>query len=66
MTVEEDFYCLDVDQSAQSFLNLKSEEWQIGLGNEQFAKMMDDHDNLRSMRQEFHYPKMETLPHGLY
>jgi hypothetical protein len=65
-TVNEDFYRLDVDQSAQSFLNTKSEQWQINLDSEQFAKVMDDHDPLRYMRQEFNYPKMLTLPNSLY
>jgi hypothetical protein len=61
-----DFYCLDVDQSAQSFLNTKSNQWEMDLDSEQFAKTMDNHDPLRYMRQEFHYPKMVTLPDGLY
>ncbi len=65
-TIGEDFYRLDVHQSAQSFLNTKSDQWQVDLDSEQFAKLMDNHDPFGSVRQEFHYPKMLTLPNGLY
>jgi len=60
-----DFFHLNVDQSPQSFLNTKSDQWQLKLNSEQFAKFMDNQDPLRYMRQEFFYPKMATLPNGL-
>lgn len=62
----EDFYHLDIDQTAQSFLNTKSEQWQISLDDAQFAAEMDENDPLRYLRQEFCYPKMCMLPNGLY
>ena len=64
--IDEDFYCLDVDQSPQLFLDAKSHQWQISLNSEQFAKTMDIHDPLKYIRQEFHYPKIHELPYGLY
>lgn len=64
--IHEDFYLLDADQSPQSFLNTKSDQWQINLNSEEFATIMDNHDPLGYVRQEFHYPKMSTLPYGLY
>jgi hypothetical protein len=64
-TNNEDFYHLEVDQSAQSFLNTKSDQWQIKLNSKHFAEMMDNYDPLRYIRQEFNYPKMAKLPQGL-
>jgi hypothetical protein len=60
------FFNLDVNQSPQSFLNSKSSEWQLNLNSEEFAQAMDDQDPLGYMRQEFFYPKIATLPYGLY
>ena len=62
---QEDFFHVNHNQSAQSFLNEKSEEWKIDLDSEQFSIMMDNHDPLKHLRQEFHYPKSITLPYGL-
>jgi hypothetical protein len=62
----ENFFQLGVDQSPQSFLDIKSDEYQLGLNNEQFALIMDHQDPLGYVRQEFFYPKMQTLPNGLY
>lgn len=63
---DEQFDHLNVDQSAQSFLDTKSDQWQINLDSEEFANAMDDHDPLRYMREEFNYPKMLALAYGLY
>ena len=32
--------------------------------NEKFAQFLDENDELRSCRSEFHYPKNKTLPPG--
>jgi hypothetical protein len=65
-TSNKDFFRLAVDQSPQSFLNIKSNQWQLKLNCEQFAKVMDEQDPLGYMRAEFFYPKMATLPKGLF
>lgn len=64
--IDEDFYSLDIHQSPQLFLDVKSHQWKINLNSEQFAKTMDIHDPLKYIRQEFHYPTMYELPYGLY
>ena len=65
-TSDQDFFNLDIDQSAQSFLDTKSHQWQLQLNTEQFARYMDNVDPLAHMRKEFFYPKKGTLPNGLY
>eukprot|EP00794_Sanderia_malayensis_P012157 gene12157-13411_t len=39
-----------------------AEENGLCLKDERFAKLLDDQDELKSFRSEFHYPKNKTLP----
>ncbi len=66
MSANEDFFRLSANQSPQSFLNIKSDQWQLKLNSEEFAKVMDDQDPLGYMRKKFSYPKMATIPNGLF
>lgn len=64
--INDNFFCLEDGQSPQLFLDAKSHHWQIDLNSEQFAQAMDNHDPLKHIRREFHYPTMRALPYGLY
>ncbi|CAF0812466.1 unnamed protein product [Didymodactylos carnosus] len=47
---------------AQNYLLEKSQEWNVELKSEVFAKKMDLNDPLQYLRGEFYYPKMGGLP----
>jgi hypothetical protein len=64
--IQQNFFQLNVDQSPQSFLDEKSEQYQLTLNDAQFALAMDNKDPLGCVRQEFFYPRIRTLPNGLY
>ena len=51
--------------SSQEILNEQAKKWQLTLNSEEFARKLDENDELRHMRDEFHYPKKETLPKGI-
>jgi hypothetical protein len=59
-----DLYRLNDKQSPQTFLESKANQSQFKLCDEEFAVYMDSQDPLGSIRQEFFYPKMATLPNG--
>ncbi len=57
---------MNVNQSAEDFLNTKSDQWELKLTSEEFAKKMDSEDPLGYIRTKFAYPKMVTIPNGLF
>ena len=65
-TILTNFFNLDTDESPEEFLKTKADQWEVDLNSEQFAILMDDHDSLAYVRKKFCYPKMHTLPFGLY
>lgn len=50
----------------QEILNERAEKWQLTLNSEVFARKLDENDELRHVRDEFYYPKKETLPKGMF
>lgn len=52
--------------SPQTMLNDQAEKWQVSLTSEEFARKMDENDELHHLRNEFHYPKKGTLAKGLF
>lgn len=65
-TGNQGFFQFGTDQSPQSFLDTKALQHQLELNNKEFALLMDSKDPLAYVRQKFCYPKMETLPNGLF
>ncbi|CAF1448659.1 unnamed protein product [Adineta steineri] len=61
-TNDPEFFNRDANQSPESFLITKSDQWQLNLNTKQFAMYMDSQDPLAYMRQEFFYPKLAALP----
>lgn len=60
--------CNGIDKSLltpQDILNQKSEQWRTPMTSEDFARKLDEDDPLRSIRDEFHFPKMSRLPEGI-
>jgi hypothetical protein len=50
----------------QDILNNQAEKWQISITSEAFARKLDENDPLRHVRDEFYYPKIGTLPNGIF
>lgn len=47
----------------QTLLRLaKSSE--VEITDTEFARLLDEQDELKNLREEFHYPKMKDLPSG--
>ena len=43
----------------------KSSEWNYSLLDEEFAKKLDDEDEMSKLRDMFYYPKMKGLYSGI-
>lgn len=52
--------------SPQNTLNNYAEKWQISKTSEAFARKLDENDPLNHVRKEFYYPKVGTLPKGIF
>ena len=47
----------------QSLLKLAASN-ELGITDAEFARMLDERDELKNLREEFYYPKMKDLPLG--
>ncbi|CAF4490258.1 unnamed protein product [Rotaria socialis] len=52
----------DEELTPQNILNELSEKWKIPLVSEAFARKLDENDTLNYIRDEFHFPKLTSLP----
>ena len=60
-------HCTGVNSilSPQETLNEQVEKWKVSLNSEEFARKLDENDDLHHLRDEFYYPKKGTLPKGM-
>ena len=52
-------------EPARTLLGLAKEQ-NLEVTDEAFARLLDQQDELRNLRDEFHYPKMKDLPLGKF
>jgi len=41
-----------------------AESYKVDITDAGFARLLDERDELKNLREEFHYPKMKDLPLG--
>ncbi len=60
--------CNGKDQhlTPQDILNNQAEKWQIPIASEEFARKLDENDSIRYIQDEFYFPKLGTLPQGIF
>lgn len=61
-------HCNGVDEklTPQDILDNQAEQWQIPITSEAFARQLDENDSLSHVRDEFYYPKINSLPKGIF
>jgi hypothetical protein len=61
-------HCNGVDENLmpQDILDNQAEKWQISITSEAFARQLDENDSLNHLRDEFYYPKIKSLPKGVF
>ncbi|KAK0405137.1 hypothetical protein QR680_017816 [Steinernema hermaphroditum] len=51
-----------MSSTIQDFLSTQSKKSGFALDSREFADFLSENDSLKALRNEFHYPKMKTLP----